>query len=94
MFERFANRFWFGNREEINVTPALPGTCTRGKCAPGDLLHLRMRLAAQRQVQVSKSSVASFQEAISFEQEIASLAWFRYAPKSTGLLNQRWLAMT
>ena len=29
MFERFADRFWFGNGEEINVTPAL---------APGELL--------------------------------------------------------
>jgi len=45
-----------------NPSPALPGMVedhTRGRCAPGDLLHLRMRLAAQRQVQVSKSSVAT-----------------------------------
>jgi hypothetical protein len=43
------------------------GDHTRGRCAPGDLLHspalapgasVRMRLAAQRQVQVSKSSVS------------------------------------
>lgn len=55
---------------EYNVTPALPGMVrdhARGipalaggarECAPVDLLHLHMRLAAQRQVQVSKSSVA------------------------------------
>ena len=55
----------------------LGDTCTARTLAPGahlpDLLHLRMRLAAQRQVQVSKSRAAPGSAGVASQRMLAMI---------------------